>query len=66
MNRSRNILLIFLLLPINLSAQVIYDTIPKMEEELIGVTEEFLIFKDFTTQALIYFDKIYIVPMFEI
>ena len=59
MNRSRNILLIFLLFPINLSAQVIYDTIPKMEEELNGVPEEFVIFKDFTTQALAYFDKIY-------
>ena len=59
MKRSSNILLIFLLLTINLSAQIVYDTIPDNEVVFGGqVWEESFIFKDFKIQALTYFNKV--------
>lgn len=59
MKRRRNILLILLLLTINLSAQIVYDTIPDDEITFGGHSwEELFVFKDFKTQALTYFDKI--------
>jgi len=59
MKRRRNILIILLLLRINLSAQIVYDTIPD-DEVIIGGHgwEELFVFKDFKTQVLTYFDKI--------
>ena len=44
------ILVIKFLLIISINGQVIYDTIPKLEEELIGTPEEFVIIKDFDRQ----------------
>ncbi|MGQ1948677.1 hypothetical protein ACT3CD_16420 [Geofilum sp. OHC36d9] len=59
MKERNNILLIFLLLTINLSAQVGYDTIPENEVIIGGYGWETLfIFNDFENQALTYFDKI--------
>ena len=59
MKGSSNILLIFLLLTINLSAQVVYDTIPDNQVDFGGqVWEESFVFRDFKTQALTYFSKV--------
>ena len=59
MKRRINILLIFLLLTINLSAQIVYDTIPDDELEIGGQWwEELFIFRDFENQASTYFDKV--------
>jgi hypothetical protein len=59
MKGHRNILPILLLLTINLSAQIVYDTIPD-DEVIIGGQdwEELFVFKDFKTQALSYFENI--------
>jgi hypothetical protein len=59
MKKRNNILLILLLLTINLSAQIVYDTIPDNEVELGGNWwEELFIFSDFKNQASTYFDKV--------
>jgi len=59
LKRRKNIILIFLLLTINLSAQIVYDTIPDVEYEISGQWwEELFIFKDFEKQELTYFDKV--------
>lgn len=48
-----------MLLTINLSAQVVYDTIPDNEVMIGGYGwEDLFIFKDFENQALKYFDKV--------
>lgn len=49
-----------LFLSISLSAQVVYDTLPKEEELEIGglYFEEYFTFKDFEKQAQDYFDKV--------
>ncbi|MGV8091798.1 MAG: hypothetical protein AB2L24_08035 [Mangrovibacterium sp.] len=58
MKRGRNIL-ILLLLTINLSAQIVYDTIPDNEAIFGGHGwDELVIFKDFKTQTLKYFDNV--------
>jgi hypothetical protein len=59
--KKRNLtLLIFLLLTISLSAQIVYDTIPDNDDEVVfgglGWDETF-IFKDFDNQTLKYFEK---------
>lgn len=59
MNRHTHILLMFLLLTMNLSAQIVYDTIPDDEVIFGGYGwDELFVFKDFKTQVLTYFDKI--------
>jgi len=60
MKRRNNILLILFLLTINqLSAQIVYDTIPTDELEIGGQWwGELFIFKNFENQALIYFNKV--------
>ncbi|MCK9292084.1 MAG: hypothetical protein M0P54_10800 [Bacteroidales bacterium] len=59
MKRQSNILLIFLLLTLNGTAQIVYDTIPDNEVVFGGhVWDELFIFKDFQTQSSKYFENI--------
>ncbi len=59
MNRYINILLIFLLLTMNLSAQIVYDTIPDDDKVISCFSyDELFVFKDFNNQAFAYFNKI--------
>ena len=59
MEKSKNILLIFLLLTINLPAQIAYDTIPDKEEIIGGWKYESLFeFKNFENQVAEYFNKV--------
>jgi len=59
MKRHNNILLIFFLITVDLSAQIVYDTIPDNEIAIGGqYWEELLVFKDFDIQALTYFDRV--------
>lgn len=59
MNRHNNILLLFLLLTMNLSAQIKYDTIPDNEFVFGGHGwDELFIFKDFHTQTQKYFENV--------
>lgn len=59
MKRSINILLFLSLVTINLSAQIEYDTIPDEDEVIFGdYWEETVVFKDFSSQALTYFESI--------
>ena len=59
MKRQSNILLMFLLLTLNSTAQIVYDTIPD-NEVVFGRHgwDEFFIFKDFNTQTQNYFEKV--------
>ncbi|GET22237.1 hypothetical protein [Prolixibacter denitrificans] len=57
--QRRNIIFVFLLLSINLSAQVRYDTIPRDDEaEIGGWSEKLPVFKDFLGQMSTYFSKV--------
>ena len=57
--KHKVILLIYLFFQTNISAQVIYDTIPDNELTVGGSAfEEMFIFKDFDIQVLTYFDKV--------
>ena len=59
MKRHNNILLIFFLITVDLSAQIVYDTIPDNEIAFSGqYWEEFFVFKDFDIQASTYFDRV--------
>lgn len=59
MKRHCNILMSLLLLTINLSAQIVYDTIPDNEEFIGGhFWEETFIILDFENQALEYFKQV--------
>jgi len=59
MKRRNHLLLIFLMLTTNLSAQIVYDTIHDVQLE-IGIQwwEELFIFRNFENQEMTYFDKV--------
>lgn len=57
--KRNNILLFFLLVTINLPAQIVYDTIPSKEGGFGGHWwDELFVFRDFNTQALSFFNKV--------
>ena len=59
MKRRNTILLIFLLLTISLSAQIVYDSIPDDEMEIVGQWwEDLFIFRSFENQVFTYFNKV--------
>ena len=59
MKRQINILLFFLLLSMNMAAQIEYDTIPRNDIISTGLAfEELFIFRDFRNQTLNYFENI--------
>lgn len=59
MKKARNILLLFLFCTINLSGQVVYDTIPNNNISFGSQSwEELFVFKDFQSQSLTLFNAI--------